>query len=62
MMACGRMVGNKSWSGEAKAYILKRKHITYLIQFLAYIRQISKHVLEHVQECVQNANAVLGYF
>ena len=40
MMACGRTVGDESWCGEAKACILKRKHITFLIQFLAYIRQI----------------------
>ena len=39
MMACGGTVGDESWSGEAKACILK-KHITYLIQLLAYIRQI----------------------
>ena len=39
-MACGRTVGDESWSGEAKACILKRKHIMYLIQFLPYIRQI----------------------
>ena len=40
MMGCCCNVGEEGWSGEAKACILKRKHITYLIQFLAFIRQI----------------------
>ena len=59
MMACGRNVGDESWSGEAKACILKRKHITYLIQFLAYIRQIHFSI-ERISACKHSTRVIFA--